>query len=95
MKFNCFCDVSADEILNVKQTERSKPSVKKDELCDRILEMFGDEETIEVPKNSELCDRLECKPTTLRRALNELGIKSRSKGFGKDKKTFWYLDEVK
>lgn len=93
IKFNGFTDLTADDILNSAYSVRSKSSVKKDELCDKLLEMFGEDELIEVPTVSELCEQLDCSRATLKRAKNELGIISESKGFGKDKKTQWRLSD--
>ena len=89
--FAGFSDLRADDVLNLRPEGKKKGSPKRDELCDKILEMFGDEEEIEVPGYAELCERFECKLTTLRRAVKELDITVSSKGFGKDKVTIWNL----
>ena len=93
IKFNCFCDETADDILNFKQTERNKPSVKKDELCDKILEMFGEENEIEIKDMNEICERFECSTSTLYRARKELDIKHKYKGFGNERVVVWSLPE--
>ena len=89
--FAGFSDLRADDVLNLRPEGKKKGSPKRDELCDKILEMFGDEEEIEVPKRDELCDQLDCSVSTLRRALIDLGISISVKGFGKEKVAVWTL----
>ena len=92
--FAGFSDLRADDVLNLRPEGKKKGSPKRDELCDKILEMFGDEEEIEVPKRDELCDQLDCSVSTLRRVKSELGISTVKKGFGDETKYYWQLSEI-
>ena len=89
--FGGFSDLKADDILNLRPETRAKPSKKRDELCDKIMEMFGDEDEIEVPGYASLCKKMDSNASTLRRAVKELGITVTTTGFGKDKITRWSL----
>ena len=67
--------------------------MKKDELCDKILEMFGEENEIEIKDMNEICERFECSTSTLYRARKELDIKHKYKGFGNERVVVWSLPE--
>jgi AraC-like DNA-binding protein len=89
--FGGFSDLKADDILNLRPETRAKPSKKRDELCDKIMEMFGDGDTIEIGSIEELCEQLGCSRKTLYRAKRELEIMSESSGFGEEKKSVWRI----
>ena len=91
--FAGFSDLRADDVLNLRPEGKKKGSPKRDELCDKILEMFGDEEEIEVESIEALCDKFGCSRTSLFRAKKELEIESVSSGYGKDKKSAWRLPQ--
>lgn len=93
IKFNGFCDDTADEILNAKSDSRNRPSVKVDEAAEQILEWFGEDKYKEVESVKNLCNQLGCSQHTLYKAKKELGIKSVNKGYGKEKTAFWVLPD--
>ena len=64
---------------------------KRDELCDELLALFGDEDRLRVDSIEKLCEQLGCSRNTLYRARDELQIKSVVKGFGKDRTAWWQL----
>ena len=87
-------ELKADDILNVRTGTRNKPSKKRGDLIDDILELFGEKNYIKVPKIDDLCRQLGCSPRTLYRARNELGIRTSSKGYGKDRVTYWIMPDA-
>lgn len=92
--FSGYSELKADDILNVRTGTRNKPSKKRDDLIDDILELFGEKDYIKVPKIDDLCRQLGCSPRTLYRARDELGIQTSSKGYGKDRVTYWIMPDA-
>lgn len=90
--FSGFSELKADDVLNLRPEPKKKPAPKRDELCEKILEMFGEEKEIEVPTRQELCERLGCSGATLKRAKAELGIKTIRKGYSDKAVHYWRLD---
>ena len=92
--FSGYSELKADDILNVRTGTRNKPSKKRDDLIDDILALFGEKDYIKVPKIDDLCRQLGCSPRTLYRARDELGIRTSSKGYGKDRVTYWIMPDA-
>lgn len=92
--FSGYSDLKADDILNVPKGTRNKPSKMRDAIIDDILELFDGKDYIRIPKLKELCEQLNCTQNTLYRARDELGIQSTSKGYGKNKVTYWLMPDV-
>ena len=93
--FDGFSDFRADDILNPHQKTRNKPSAKKDEVSEQLLELLelsdGAVPFAEVEKlknNNAWSDR------TLYRAKKDLEIQSVKVGFSSNKKTWWLLPDV-
>ena len=89
-----YSDLKADDILNIPKGSRYKPSKKCSSLIDDILALFGEKDYIKVPKISDLCKQLGCSQMTLYRARDELGIQTSSKGYGKDRVTYWIMPDA-
>ena len=89
-----YSDLKADDILNVRTTTRNKASVKKDEVCDKLLELFGEKDFIKITNIKELCEKLGCKQSTLYSAKDELEILSYSSGYSQNKCTYWLMPDV-
>ena len=89
--FSGYSDLRAEDMLAAHSESRKKISPKRDALCDAILELFGEEDCIEIESIEDLCDKLGCSQTTLYRAKKELGIISKANGFGKEKSIIWTL----
>ena len=89
-----YSDLKADDILNVRTTTRNKASVKKDEVCDKLLELFGEKDFIKITNIKELCEKLDCKKSTLYSAKNELEIMSYTLGYSQNKCTYWLMPDV-
>lgn len=89
-----YSDLKADDILNVRTTTRNKASVKKDEVCDKLLELFGEKDYIKFENAEEICKKLNCKRTTLYNAKTDLQIQSYLFGYGKNKCTYWIMPDV-
>jgi len=79
--FSGYSELKADDILDVRTGTRNKPSKKRDDLIDDILELFGENDYIKVPTVEYLCKQLGCSPRTLYRARDELGIQCASRGY--------------
>ena len=92
--FSGYSDLRADDVLTAHATSRNKSSKKRDELCDDLLELFGDEDRLRVDSIEKLCEQLGCSRNTLYRARDELQIKSVVKGFGKDRTAWWLLNDT-
>ena len=92
--FEGFSDLKADDVINSHRDVRKKSSAKLDDICDSLLELFGDSDRLEVSSIKDLCERLGCSHATLYRARNELQIENDSSGFGKDKRIVWTLPEA-
>lgn len=89
-----YSDLKADDILNVRSTTRNKASVKKDEVCDKLLDLFGENDFIKITNIKELCEKLGCKQSTLYSAKDELEIQSCSSGYSQNKCTYWLMPDV-
>ena len=87
--FSGYSDLRADDVLTAHASSRNKSSKKRDELCDELLALFGDEDRLRVDSIEKLCEQLGCSRNTLYRARDELQIKSVVKGFGKDRTAWW------
>ena len=94
IKFNGFTDLTADDILNQVHSERNRQSVKAEEVADKILDWFGDDEYKEVESIKSLCEEFGCSAKTLYKVRNELGIKSQTKGYGEEKSTVWLISNI-
>ena len=92
--FNGYSELNADDILNLRMESRKKPSAKLDAVCDDILQLFGEQDYIQIESINDLCEQLECSRNTLYRARDELQIQSVTKGFGKSRSTFWIMPDV-
>ena len=92
--FSGYSDLRADDVLTAHATSRNKSRKKRDELCDDLLELFGDEDRLRVDSIEKLCEQLGCSRNTLYRARDELQIKSVVKGFGKDRTAWWLLNDT-
>lgn len=89
-----YSDLKADDILNVRSTKRNKASVKKDEVCDKLLDLFGENDFIKFTNAEELCKKLNCKRSTLYNAKKDLQIESCLLGYGENKGTYWIMPDV-
>lgn len=89
--FSGYSDLRAEDMLAAHSESRKKISPKRDALCDAILELFGEEDCIEIESIEDLCDKLGCSRTTLYRAKKEMGIIGKANGFGKGKSIIWTL----
>lgn len=89
-----YSDLKADDILNVHSATRNKASAKKDEVCDRLLELFAEKDFIKFTNTEELCERLNCKKSTLYSIKSDLKLQSVSVGFGQGKATYWLMPEA-
>ena len=89
-----YSDLKADDILNVRTTTRNKASVKKDEVCDKLLDLFGENDFIKFTNVKDLCKKLDCKKSTLYSAKDELEIMSYTLGYSQNKCTYWLMPDV-
>ena len=89
-----YSDLKADDILNVRTTTRNKASVKKDEVCDKLLDLFGENDFIKFTNVKDLCKKLDCKKSTLYSAKDELEIMSYTFGYSQNKCTYWLMPDV-
>lgn len=92
--FTGYSEIKADDVINAKATERKKPSKTRDAVCDSLSELIGDIGYMLVPGTTSLCVQLKCTKDTLNRARKQLGLESKSVGFGKNRKTYWYYPEI-
>ena len=92
--FAGYSELKADDVINAKATERKKPSKARDAVCDSLSELIGDNGYMLVPGITSLCVQLNCTKDTLTRARKQLGLESKSIGFSKDRKTYWYYPDI-
>lgn len=92
--FDGFTDVKADDVLNPAKDGRSKPSVKKDEIEDKLIELlFNNDGAASLEQIEELQKKYGFSKATLYRAKEELRLKSIITGFGNYKKSWWLLPD--
>ena len=91
VEFHGYSELRADDVLDNRGKQRS--SAKFDDLCDDILDLFGDGDSLEIGGINELCRRLKCSTHTLYKAQKYLNIESKTAGFGKDRRTIWTLPD--
>lgn len=88
-----YSDLKADDILNMRSGVRNKASEKKDNVIDKLLELFGEKDYIKL-NVSELCKELDCSQGTLYNARKELQLQYYSEGFGANKTSYWLMPDT-
>lgn len=86
-EFGDFVDVSADDI--VAAPAASKNTDRDDAIA--FLEAQLDEGPIEVGKLEKMAEARSISRRTLHRAADSINVEKKSKGFGKDKRSYWSL----
>lgn len=91
-EFGEFVEVSADDILssgNDKVSERGAERKAAEEFLKEALE----EGEVEVTRIEKMAEKRSIAGRTLRRASEEMGIVKRTRGFGREKRSFWSLPD--
>ncbi len=93
--FDGFSDLKADDILNVKNHTRNKPSVKKDTAAEKLLNLL-EENGGAVTMNKVIALQIDngWSKATLYRAKSEIDIQSVKIGYSDKKRTWWILPDI-
>ncbi len=92
--FDGFTDLKADDILTPAKDGRNKPSVKKDEVEDKLVELlFSNDGAVSLEQVEELQRECGWGKSTLYNVKCELKLKSVVTGFGNYKKSWWLLPD--
>lgn len=89
-----YSDLKADDILNMRSGARNKASVRKDEVTEKLIELFGEKDYIKFKNVEELYEKLDCKKSTLYSAKKDLEIQSYVSGYSQNKCTYWLMPDV-
>lgn len=83
-----FVDLSADDIVSV---EPKKENTEKEDAI-AYLEIQLEDGEVELTKLERMAEARGISLRTLHRAADDLGVKKKSKGFGKAKRAFWSIN---
>ena len=91
--FDGFSDLKADDVLSPDKDGRNKPSIKRNEVSDKLLEFlfFEHDGAAELTEIKKLQEENGWSKNTLYRAKEDLQLKSIVTGFGAGKKTLWLM----
>jgi len=94
LSFCGYSEYKADDVLNARIGARSKPSVKKEDVAEKLLELLNAHDGVVSLEQVEQMQREHgwSKPT-MYRAKDDLKIKSLKLGFS-EKKTWWMLPDT-
>lgn len=85
-----FMDLSSDDIISA--APKKDNSEKEDAVA--FLEVQLEEGAVELGKLERMAEARGISLRTLHRAADDLGVKKKARGFGKDKRSFWALTEA-
>ena len=92
--FDGFSDLKADDVLNPRKNSREKPSVKLEETVEFLNDLIGEKGWAELKEVQALQKEWGISERTLYRAKDELRLKTISRGYSKNKVTYWIASDV-
>ena len=87
--FDGFSELTANEVLNIKQTKRNKLSVMLEGAIEFLRSMLDNDGYAELSDIQKVAQKIGIGERTLYHARDDLCLQSVQTGFGKEKKSWW------